>query len=144
MRKLQAFLGCSFLFITACVSQSDFEKLKFENECLKKKIMELEADKNFLNEKYNALVVEKKIIELQAGENKFCSELQALEYLEDYYNFFRKNYVYRDPVVKRSTDNSFIISLEESDKANAEQNKEQWIPVVWSLKINANGTYTFE
>ena len=144
MRRLNALLVFYMLFIFGCISQSDFEKLKFENECLKKRILELEADKANLSEKYNALVVEKKLIESQTKEKKFYSESQALQYLEDYYSFFRRNYTYRDPVIRRSTDNTFLISLEESEKINAEPNKEQWMAVLWSLKINANGTYSFE
>ncbi|MFA7489666.1 MAG: hypothetical protein WCY58_02790 [Mariniphaga sp.] len=144
MKKFSTLLVFGMVFFWSCISPSDFEKLKIENECLKKRIMELEADKIHLNEKFNALMVEKRVLEYNGQEISFCTESQAVQYLKDYYNFFRKNYTYRNPVIKRSSDNTFIITLEEIESTNAEATQDQWVSIVWSLQVNANGTYIFE
>jgi predicted RNase H-like nuclease (RuvC/YqgF family) len=144
MRRINALLIFCLLLFSSCISRSEFDKLRIENECLKKRVMELESEISSLNDKYNAAIIEKRIIDSQKKERKIFTEMQALQCLEDYYNFYRRDYSYRDPMVKRSQDNSFLISLEESEKMNSDRGKEQWTPVVWTLTMNDDGTYSFE
>jgi hypothetical protein len=135
MKKTFTILTIAGILTSCGVPQADYDKLKNENEQLKKEISEIEAEKSelkVLNEKLE----EKKRI----ASNH--SEAEALKLLKDYYDFYNSDMTYRNPRVRRVNGNTFKISLEDCTKKADFQNDDFfWHSQVLTLIINEDGTY---
>jgi len=67
---------------------------------------------------------------------------EALSYINDYYDFYRRDYKFRNPKLKKVSDYEFQVSLEEciDDPAFTEGNT-FWHAVVYTLHVNYDKTY---
>jgi SMC interacting uncharacterized protein involved in chromosome segregation len=125
-----------FAILTSCgVPQKDFDKIKTENEQLKKEILKLEFENSELKT-LNKKLEEKKL------EASYHTETEALKLLKDYYEFYNADMIYRHPKVRRVNNNTFSISLEACVKKGDFQNNDFfWNSQVLTLMINPDGTY---
>ena len=164
--KLNILISFSIILLfQSCVSKSEYEELKEEEIALVNKVQELEVAKHNLmidndrlknetielkNELSNSenkyqLLIDKRTAnenKKRSSENakKYYTEDQADQYLKDYYEFYKRDWVYQRPQFRRTDDNKFVISLEEDGKA-FNSLRPMWQSRVYELVINANGTY---
>lgn len=125
-----------FLFIlSSCVSKEEYEQLQNDNKELRNEIQSLkriindkETDlKNnqttveYLNTALNELRDKKIELENQLNrykpkgnilDSKTYSEQEAINTVNDYYNFYERNYVIRNIQVRRKSNASFWVSYE--------------------------------
>lgn len=132
MKKIITALTFSITLLSCGVPQSDYDKLKSENEQLKNEISNIEIE----NTELKAKLEEKKRI----ASNH--SEAEALKLLKDYYSFYNSDMTYRNPRVRRVDGNTFKISLEDcTKKADFKNDDFFWHSQVLTLVINEDGTY---
>jgi hypothetical protein len=128
--------------LTSCgVPQTDYDKLKDENEQLQKEISELKVEKSeitVLNDKPELKRKNKPEIKKKIASNH--SEDEAITILDDYYDFYNADMTYRNPRVRRVNGNTFKISLEDCQKT-VQDNDFFWSSHVLTLIINDDGTY---
>lgn len=134
-----------FLFIlTSCVSKEEYEQLRNENEELHNEIQSLkniindketdlknnETTVEYLNAALNELREEKTEVENQLNryrpkgnilDSKTYSEQEAINTVNDYYNFYERNYVIRNIQVRRKSNASFWVSYEKANRRNADR-----------------------
>jgi hypothetical protein len=127
MSKVIISVFTSLLFIS-CVSQSEHDKLKAENEILKEELEILKAEKREQEEK-----------EYFASKQQH-SEEEALKLIKDYYEFYNANFLYRKPKIRRISNDKFAISLEECIKEFRDI-EFHWSSKVLNLTIHTDGTY---
>jgi len=128
--------------LTSCVSKSDYEKLKQENQALtieakqlNVRIDNLTIENNELLEYKNEQEEKKRIASLHTDE-------EALSLVKDYYEFYNADNIYRNPKVRRVSENVFRISLEEcTKKGGFSDNSFFWRSTVIRLTIHENGEY---
>ena len=132
MKKIFTALAISIILASCGIPQSDYDKLKSENEQLKSEISSMVIENTELKEELE----EKKRI----ASNH--SETEALKLLKDYYSFYNSDMTYRNPRVRRVNGNTFKISLEDcTKKADFKNNDFFWNSHVLTLVINEDGTY---
>ncbi len=132
MKKIIIALTISVTLLSCVVPQSDYNKLKSENEQLKNEISNIEIE----NTELKSRLEEKKRI----ASNH--SEAEALKFLKDYYSFYNSDMTYRNPRVRRVDGNTFKISLEDcTKKADFKKDDFFWHSQVLTLVINEDGTY---
>ena len=123
-------LGIGILMLNACVSKSDYEKL--------------EKEKNDLANKLEELYEEKRLAEIEKNKKPYVSESQALEYIKDNYTFYQKDMLYRNVQLRRISDNSFKVSIEECTKKGQFSNDDFfWFSNIRTLTVYSDGTYDF-
>jgi hypothetical protein len=110
----------------SCVSQTEYDKLK--------------AEKEKLQNDYDNLLEEKRQIEIVKNSKKHFSETEVLSILKDYYDFYNREMVYRNPKIRRVDSNSFKISLDIRPKKAPNENF-FWDSTVLTLVINNDGSY---
>ena len=126
------------LFITSCVSKSNYEKLKKENDSLKIELSNVE-------QQYESLLEEKRQAEIEKNRKPYITENKARTYLKDYYEFYNSDMKYRNAVFRRIDDNVFKISLEEcTKKGGFSDNDFFWSSSVRTLTVNNDGTYILQ
>jgi curved DNA-binding protein CbpA len=83
----------------------------------------------------------KKLLENKES-NIAVTDDEALSYVNDYYDFYRRDYKFRNPKLKKVSDYEFQVSLEEciDDPAFTEGNT-FWHAVVYTLHVNYDKTY---
>jgi len=114
----------------SCVPKSEYDKIKNENDELKSEIQKYELE------------IKK---EAERLEELIHSEDEALKLLEDYYDFYNSNMKYRNPKIRRTSNNTFQISVQECLKKTGYCNNESfWNSKVLKLTINEDGTYRME
>lgn len=132
MKKIITALIFSSTLLCCGVPQSEYDKLKAENEQFKSEISNIEIENNELKAKLE----EKKRIDSNH------SEIEALKLLKDYYNFYNSDMIYRNPRIRRVNGNTFNISLEDcTKKADFKNDDFFWHSQVLTLVINEDGTY---
>jgi hypothetical protein len=149
MYKLFYRLILTTLTLTSCVSESDYKKLKQENEGLTEENEGLKTKVKQLNVRIDNLTIENR--DLLEDKNKkekkiqissLHTEEEALRLLNDYYEFYDANFVYRNPKVRQVSENVFKISLEECSKKTASVNNGYfWESIVIKLSIYDDGKY---
>lgn len=128
MKKIIVFYLLFSTLAISCVPKSDYDDLKRENDQLIKELDELREEK----------------IKEQESLDLHYTEERALKLIEDYYDFYNANKVYRNPRVRKVSNNKFVISLEETSKAFSSAHSNFWTARVFTLTINRNGTYNIE
>lgn len=134
----------TFLSLTSCVKKSDYDELNFKNEKLTRQVEELIQIRDSLN------------IEVQSYKNKQYKELtkkienstiyrtveEASFLVKDYYEFSNRNFLYRNPKIKRVNNNKFKISVEECiNKDGFKESDFHWNAQLYILEIKNDGTY---
>ncbi|KAF9659602.1 hypothetical protein ABHQ57_03945 [Tenacibaculum sp. ZH5_bin.1] len=135
-----------FILLSSCVPKEKYEKLKEEKIALEKtrdslsfwlRISE-KQNRQYIKELSN-IKKKKKIIK---RTTKYSNN-DALKLLNDYYKFYRRDYTFKEPEVRRKSNNEFVISLKEVDSEF--KNVEQFYSSrVCLLTINNDGTYTLD
>ncbi|HFG0566541.1 TPA: hypothetical protein ACGFUW_002323 [Flavobacterium psychrophilum] len=73
------------------------------------------------------------------------TEEKALEFLEDYFSFYNADEAYRNPNVRRISNNVFYISLQTCiNKAEFMEDDFHWNSKVLVLKIQSSTKYTIK
>lgn len=151
-------LGLGLLTMTACVPKSDYEKLekektdvenhyeKLEKEKtdLENQLEEIKQELSSMSDKYYELYDEKRKAEIERNKTPHISKSEALQYIKDNYSFYEKDMLYRNVQLRRISDNSFRVSLEEcSNKGPFSDNEFFWNSNVRTLTVHSNGKYDF-
>ena len=91
----------------------------------------------------NSLRKNNKPIKVNEQKNKIkeCTDEEALEYLKDYYSFYKEDFIYRNPKVRKRGPNNFQISLEETSSKKEFQEEFFWDHQVYRLIVHENGEY---
>ncbi|EZH73657.1 hypothetical protein ATO12_17120 [Aquimarina atlantica] len=76
-------------------------------------------------------------------------EQTALKYIQDWYNFYNAGYIYKNPKIRRNGQNSFMVSLQETNKSGNGRDLNgkpiyTWFDRVYTLTIKENGNYDFK
>ncbi len=123
------------LALISCVPKSEYENLKleytdlntkyenlqYENEQLEKEITDFSEIKN----SYENLIQEKIKLEKELANHrpkgnrlsqKTYSERQAIETVQDYFDFYDRDYVIRNIKVRRKSNSSFWVSYEKVNR----------------------------
>ena len=153
MKKLLILSVISIFF--GCVNKSDYETVEKENRQLKTEIEDLRQkvyglehnlkEKQYRNNsKINSIQNKNsKSINETIDNSKHFDESEALNLVQDYYDFYNADFAYRNPRVRRMTNNKFRISLKECvNKEPFLSNDFHWSSVNYILTINNNGKYT--
>ncbi len=138
-----------------CVNKSDYEiiekenrELKSEIENLRLKVNELENNLNKKQNRNNSSISSiqnknSKSINESIDNSKYFDESEALNLVQDYYDFYNADFAYKNPRVRRMTNNKFRISLKECiNKEPFLSDDFHWSSVNYILTINNNGKYT--
>lgn len=70
----------------------------------------------------------------------YTKEEEALDLIEDYYGFYRTDYVYKETQIRRIDDNSFKVSLRECP-IEMTNSRYHWSSKVLTLMNHDDGTY---
>ena len=153
MKKLLILAVISTFF--GCVNKSDYETLEKENRELKTEIEDLRQkvfglehnlkEKQYRNNlKINSIQNKNsKSINETIDNSKHFDESEALNLVQDYYDFYNADFAYKNPRVRRMTNNKFRISLKECvNKEPFLSDDFHWSSVNYILTINNNGKYT--
>lgn len=142
-----------------CVNKSEYEniekennELKLELEDLRKKVNELENDLNNKQNRNNSNInsninsttnKNSKSINETNDNTKYYDESEALNLVQDYYDFYNADFAYKNLRVRRMSNNKFRISLKECiNKEPFLSDDFHWSSVNYILTINNNGKYT--
>ncbi|HFG0566739.1 hypothetical protein [Flavobacterium psychrophilum] len=94
---------------------------------------------NFANSQTTKKKSNSKAISVQYSEEK------ALEFLEDYFSFYNADEAYRNPNVRRVSNNVFYISLQTCiNKTEFLEDDFHWNAKVYVLKIQSSTKYTIK
>lgn len=135
------------ILLSSCVPKEKYEKLKEEKLALEKTRDSLSfwlresktKNKQYIEELSSIKKKRKKTVK----KNKRYSNDNALKYLRDHYKFYRRDYTFKEPKIRRKSNNEFVISLKEVD--NEFKNVEQFYSArVCLLTINNDGTYILD
>ena len=153
MKKLLILAVISIFF--GCVNKSDYETLEKENRQLKTEIEDLRQkvfglehnlkEKQYRNNlKINSIQNKNsKSINETIDNSKHFDESEALNLVQDYYDFYNADFAFKNPRVRRMTNNKFRISLKECiNKEPFLSDDFHWSSVNYILTINNNGKYT--
>lgn len=153
MKKLLILAVISFFF--GCVNKSDYETLEKENRQLKTEIEDLRQkvfglehnlkEKQYRNNLNRSSIQNKnsKSINETIDTSKHFDESEALNLVQDYYDFYNADFAFKNPRVRRMTNNKFRISLKECiNKEPFLSDDFHWSSVNYILTINNNGKYT--
>jgi hypothetical protein len=156
MNKIFYFLTITLIFTCCGVPKSDYNKLKSDNEKLDSAYQNLKQEVEKLKEgkssnkkttksKSTESNFEDKSImeEKPQSSSKSISEYDALQYVDDWYNFYNADMQYRNPSVRRISNNKFYISVEECQKSFTHDDF-FWRSVVLVLNVKNNGKYTVD
>ena len=115
------FIGCNSDNVDKLIEQQkEIESLKTENNNLKSKSLALEKTLDSINLKVKSKSKINKIAKTPENTSQatgnYYSESDAIDYVKDYYNFYNADYVVRNIMVRRITNNKFHVSLEEMSK----------------------------
>jgi len=123
----------SFILVTSlisCVPKSDYDKLKNENNELKTEIQRHKLEKQKEEERLKELV---------------HTEEEALRLVADYYEFYNSNMKYKNPKIRRTSNDSFQVSVQECLKKTGYcDNETFWNSKVLTLTINKDKSYKVE
>lgn len=160
IKKKLFFLGFFiFLFSSSCVLKSDYNKLEKEKRDLESELEKTKKELSDVNFKYSLLNVlleeqeeeqekiemEKRQAEIEKNKKPYIKENQALDYIDDYYNFYKKDMLYRNVELRRIAKNSFRVSLETCTKKGDFSNEDFfWSSEVRTLSVYNNGKYEFD
>lgn len=137
-------LGFGLLTMNSCVSKSDYDKLEKEKTDLANQLEEIKQELSVMSDKYYELYEEKRKAEIEKNKKPYISESQALQYIKDNYSFYEKDMLYRNVQLRRISDNSFRVSLEECTKKGPFSDDEFfWRSNVRTLTVHSNGKYDF-
>lgn len=129
------------LTMVGCISKSDYQELKVENDILKAENERLKVESDSLTVILNQVKEELgEIIKVKQAK-KYYSEFQAKNYLKDYYEFYESGLIYRNVKIRRIENNKFVFSFEVADKSALTERFPSWWDVVKYLTINNDGTY---
>jgi len=120
-------------------NNTDYNKLKAENKRLKDELKSCEGTRLLIAEQRDNL---RSQLEQNNAPEQFWPEAKALECLQDYYEFYERDYRYKDEIIRRSDNNSFQISLKQ-DRKHGDYWQQDWNAVVYSCHIRNDGTYEF-
>ena len=153
MKKLLMLSVISIFF--GCVNKSDYETLEKENRQLKTEIEDLRQkvfglehnlkEKQYRNNLNRSSIQNKnsKSINETIDTSKHFDESEALNLVQDYYDFYNADFAFKNPRVRRMTNNKFRISLKECiNKEPFLSDDFHWSSVNYILTINNNGKYT--
>ena len=136
--------AAAVLTFSGCVSKSDYEKVKNENDSLTIEIKQLKIDINIVRSENQTFREEKQKLEEKKRQASYHSEEEALRLVKDYYEFYDADQTYRNPRVRRISNNSFRISLEEcTKKGSFSDDNFFWRSTVVRLTISEDGKYDF-
>ena len=121
-------------------NNTDYDKLKAENKRLKGELKMSEAARVLIAAERDNL---RSQVEQNNNPEQFWPEEKALECLQDYYNFYRRDYRYRNEIIRRSDNNSFQISLKQDRKDHNGYWMQEWNAIIYSCHIRNDGTYEF-
>lgn len=142
MKKIITSLIILMILSSCMVPQSDYDKLKLENESLKSSNDRLDTLNLELRKKIEIIDDENERIEQKKSEISLHSEEEALRLIEDYYRFYYANKIYRNPQLRRIDDNKFRVSLEECiNKEGFKENNMFWDSQLLTIEINNNNKY---
>lgn len=125
------------IFLSSCVSKSEYEALKNQNIELQGKINDLERE----IEKMKPVWDQSLIDEYKSIISPVISEKEAIAYVKDYYEFYRKGYQVNEIQVRKRSNNTFDISLKERDKSLAQYGL-PWNYENYELEVNQDGKYS--
>ena len=153
MKKILMIIVIPFFF--GCVNKSDFENVENENkelktelENLRKKVNELENNSNTKPNRVQSNInstpnKNSKSINESFDNSKHYDESEALNLVQDYYDFYNADFAYKNARVRRMSNNKFRISLKECiNKEPFLSDDFHWSSINYILTINSNGKYT--
>lgn len=136
------------IILTSCVSKSAYDELISQNDSLKQisKLNNAEKDSlkieiNKLSNRLEQFQTKRINKEEQEKSTRFHSEDEALQLVSDYFSFYNADHMYRNPRLRRTSDNKFIVSLEEAYKSSPDDCEVCWTSMVYNLTINNDNTY---
>jgi len=134
MKKLLTLLLVLGALLTSCVPSSVHEEIKRENDSLRQ-----------VNEKMVAMLATLMSNQEEPYSGRKYSEQEALDKVRDYYEFYRRDYKYRGPKVRRkgTSPNEFVVSVEELLKSLVEIGG-SYDAKVYNLTFDAEGKYKME
>lgn len=152
MKRILILFAISLTLVSCMVPKTDYDALKTESEQLKMQNEQLNADLDQLKTEYDKLrldyeTLQREKIEAQerALRTSLHTEGEALRLLKDYYDFYNADMQYRNARVRRLSNNSFVISLEECSKKGPFSDDEFfWHSVNLTITINNDGTYNIK
>ncbi len=139
--------------ITAgCEPRAELETLKAENERLKLQQDSLVGKLDSvakLKDSLALLVPKPKVPKAAPSDNGesapsgggYYTEQEALDFVDDYYDYYRTDYYYQSPRVRRISGNVFNVSLQECMTINGSRSNCLWSGVVWRLTVKNKSTY---
>lgn len=82
---------------------------------------------------------------IESAKKQVNTRERLIGYLDDYYSFYRRDYVYRNPIFKQNSEREFEISLEECiNKSSFIESGSFWDAQVLILEISYDGKYTIK
>lgn len=134
------------VFAGCMVPKSDYNNLKLTLDTLKHSLDTLKASNVRLRKQVDSIHrVNKSVQQRNRVQNAgFHSEDEALALVKDYYEFYNAEMTYRNPKIRRISNNEFYVSLEECTNKEMYTNDEFfWRSTVHTLVINSDGKYLF-
>ena len=136
---------CLFLLLGSCVSKTEYDKLEnerqrleVENNNLEYKLSTLRYENYQIKSELDKMLEAKQKEENEKSRVKYVSDSEALGYIKDYYSFYQTNKTYRDIKLRRTSKNSFIVSLEEAFTFT-----DIWSDMIYSLVVNNDKSYNY-
>ena len=117
------------LIITSCITPGEYRQVLAENDSLRTILVNFEEENDNLKTQIEEFEEKERLKTLY-------TDVDAYKLIEDYYDFYRADYKYRNPRVRKQSYNVFKISIEE---ANIKLGF--WSSFVLTLTINEDGTY---
>ncbi len=144
----------SFLLV-GCTDRAQFEAMKSENEQLKMQKDSLLGSLDSMkkpNDSITTLIPKPKPARTGTGETDgggstgggYYSEDVALRFVEDYYDYYRADFKYRRPRLRRISGNTFNVSIEECMKMISCDYASGWDYIVWNLEIKSKNKYVMK
>jgi len=147
-------LICFILIVPSCSNKAEIDKLlelQKEVESLKIENNELLSKNEKLTQSVDSLIlINKKSIKkdtsIKTTEKslKYFSESQAIEYVEDYYDFYNADHKAENIRVRRISNNVFKVSLSDYHKAFEHSKESMSRNLNYTLTIKEGGNYTMK
>lgn len=139
------FYICLLMGVVSCVSKSEYEKLEndnrkleAENNQLEYKLSSLRLEYYQVKSDYDNMVEAQRKEDIEKNSKKYVSEADAVNHVNDYYDFYNSDISHRNIKLRRTGNNSFVISIEEAyDFTNIWSNK------MYTLIVNNDNTYSY-
>ena len=130
-----------FTLLMSCSFKNDDGRLIEENENLVYQNATLEEHNNKLSKENDSLLL------ILSGQRKktvdydffSVSEEDAIIYIKDYYDFYRRDKTYRNIQIRKIKPNKFIVALDEKNKGG----NWLWYTQQYYLTVNIDKTYYF-